>query len=247
MGFLNHSTNNIIIDAVLTEKGRELLSKNNNSFEISYFSFGDDEVDYSTITKYGKVIGKEKIEKNTPIFEAITDEQSAIKYPVLNITGAENLQYMPVIVDNDSSAQYYSIASNSQNANNISNTTVANINFKTSISGVTNSFVLNSTLVDEFFYVSMNRKLLRLTNSTGTVNGSNIIYNISSTNPLTNPDFGNQKNGSIKISTSGDFNSGMYDLYGSSDNVIRTEVLIAGSNSGANLIIPVHISLNGNL
>ena len=31
MGFLNHSTNNIIIDAVLTEKGRELLSRNSLS------------------------------------------------------------------------------------------------------------------------------------------------------------------------------------------------------------------------
>ena len=27
MGFLNHATNNIIIDAVLTERGRELLSR----------------------------------------------------------------------------------------------------------------------------------------------------------------------------------------------------------------------------
>ena len=61
MGFLNHTTNNIIIDAVLTERGRELLSQNNGSFKISSFSFGDDEVDYTLITKYGKVIGKEKI------------------------------------------------------------------------------------------------------------------------------------------------------------------------------------------
>ena len=37
MGFLNHATNNIIIDAVLTERGREYLSQNNGSFRISSF------------------------------------------------------------------------------------------------------------------------------------------------------------------------------------------------------------------
>ena len=42
MGFLDHSTNNIIIDAVLTDKGRELLAKNNGTFRISHYSFGDD-------------------------------------------------------------------------------------------------------------------------------------------------------------------------------------------------------------
>ena len=58
MGFLDHSTNNIIIDAVLTERGRELLSRN-NGLSIAYYSFGDDEVDYTSIKKYGKTNGKE--------------------------------------------------------------------------------------------------------------------------------------------------------------------------------------------
>ena len=244
MGFLNHSTNNIIIDAVLTEKGRELLSKNNNSFEITSFAFGDDEVDYSTITKYGKVIGKEKIEKNTPIFEAITDEYSAIKFPILNITGAENLQYMPSIVDIDSSKQYYSISSNSQGSSGL---ITADINFKTSISGVTSSFTLNTLLKDDNFSVSMNRKLLSLSdNTTSTISGLNIIYTVGATTPGS-AEFTNQRTAKINITTSGDFNADMYDLYGSSDDVIRTQILITGNRSGASLIIPVHISLNGNL
>ena len=77
MGFLNHATNNIIIDAVLTERGRELLA--NESFDVTSFAFGDDEVDYSILTKYGLTIGKEKIMKNTPIFEANPNENVAIK------------------------------------------------------------------------------------------------------------------------------------------------------------------------
>ena len=49
MGFLDQSTNNIILDAVLTDKGREFLSRNDGSFNIAKFAFGDDEVDYTII------------------------------------------------------------------------------------------------------------------------------------------------------------------------------------------------------
>ena len=72
MGFLDNSTNNVIVDAVLTDYGRELLAQNDGSFSIVKFAFGDDEVDYSTIKKFGRTVGKEKIEKNTPVFEAQT-------------------------------------------------------------------------------------------------------------------------------------------------------------------------------
>lgn len=80
MGFLDHSTNNIIIDAVLTDKGRELLAANDGSFRIVRYSFADDEVDYTLIKKFGRTIGKEKIEKNTPVFEAQTASSLALKY-----------------------------------------------------------------------------------------------------------------------------------------------------------------------
>lgn len=78
MGFLDHSTNNIIVDAVLTEKGRKLLAE--NSLNIQGYTFGDDEVDYSLVVKYGDVVGKEKIQKNTPIFEASTSADQPVNY-----------------------------------------------------------------------------------------------------------------------------------------------------------------------
>ena len=84
MGFLDHSTNNIIIDAVLTDRGRELLAKNDGSFRVVRYAFGDDEVDYSVIKKYGRTIGKEKIEKNTPVFEAQTVASMAVRYPLVS-------------------------------------------------------------------------------------------------------------------------------------------------------------------
>lgn len=85
MGFLDHSTNNIIIDAVLTDYGRKLLAENQGAFQIAFFSLGDDEVDYSTIKKFGRIVGKEKVVKNTPIFEAQTSHMRAIKNRLITL------------------------------------------------------------------------------------------------------------------------------------------------------------------
>jgi hypothetical protein len=85
MGFLDHSTNNIIIDAVLTDYGRRLLAEGSGDFVISSFSLADDEVDYGLITKFGRVVGKEKIAKNTPVFEAQTKGSSAIKHRMITL------------------------------------------------------------------------------------------------------------------------------------------------------------------
>ena len=89
MGFLDHSTNNIIVDAVLTDYGRSKLANQgaNAAALVSNYAFADDEVDYSMITKYGVQVGKEKIEKNTPIFEASTNANFGVKYI---LTSSEN-------------------------------------------------------------------------------------------------------------------------------------------------------------
>ena len=83
MGFLDNSSNNIILDAVLTDVGRAYLARNDGSFSIHKFAFGDDEINYSIIKKYGRTVGKEKIEKNTPIFEALTGGSQAQKYKLV--------------------------------------------------------------------------------------------------------------------------------------------------------------------
>ena len=68
MGFLDHSTNNIIVDAVLTDVGREKLASATASENfVAAYAFADDEIDYTMIKKYGTIVGKEKIEKNTAI------------------------------------------------------------------------------------------------------------------------------------------------------------------------------------
>ena len=99
MGFLDHSTNNIIVDAVLTDTGRRALSRNDGSFSIFKFALADDEVDYSIIQQYGRTVGKEKIEKNTPILEALTLGSLSMKYPMASVSN-EFLTHLPVLTLN---------------------------------------------------------------------------------------------------------------------------------------------------
>jgi hypothetical protein len=69
---------------VLTDFGRQALARNDGSFRVAKFSLGDDEINYGVITKYGRTVGREKIEKNTPIFEAFTNQNLGLKYRMIS-------------------------------------------------------------------------------------------------------------------------------------------------------------------
>lgn len=101
MGYLDHSTNNIIVDAVLTDIGREFLARNDGSFSIVKFALGDDEVDYTMIRKFGRTVGKEKIEKNTPVFEAQTNANLALKYRAISVSNPNLVRIPQVTLTSD--------------------------------------------------------------------------------------------------------------------------------------------------
>src|SRR5574343_1114174 len=102
MGYLDHSTNNILLDAVLTDTGRQFLARNDGSFSINKFALGDDEVDYTIIQKYGRTVGKEKIEKNTPVFEALTNQSHAQKYRLISVSNPNLLRLPALSLSGDS-------------------------------------------------------------------------------------------------------------------------------------------------
>jgi len=85
MGYLDNSS--VTVDAILTLKGRELLARGGNSFKITQFALGDDEVDYSLwnpnhplgTNYYGVII------ENMPIVEAIPDETQALRYKLITL------------------------------------------------------------------------------------------------------------------------------------------------------------------
>ena len=95
MGYLNNTS--ITVDAILTRKGRELLARGQNEFDITQFALADDEIDYDLwnpdhplgTAYYGVVI------ENLPMIEALPDETQMMRYKL--VTLPKNTRRIPVI------------------------------------------------------------------------------------------------------------------------------------------------------
>jgi hypothetical protein len=159
MGFLDHSTNNIIVDAVLTDLGRQALA--NGTFQISQFSLGDDEVDYTIIEKFGRTVGKEKIIKNTPIFEAQTVATLAMKHRLLTLADPTVIYLPTITVSGDVSGNTVTLKS--------STNSTARLTLTQNIQGVTSP--ASKIPIDDTFYVEVPHRFLRLLDSTSSAIG----------------------------------------------------------------------------
>ena len=97
MGFLDNS-GDIILDAVLTDHGRKVLSKGDGSFQIVKFALGDEEVDYtnydSTNTNGSAYYDLEILQ--TPILEAFTDNAISMKSKLVTYENLD-LLYLPIL------------------------------------------------------------------------------------------------------------------------------------------------------
>ena len=85
MGYLDNSS--ITVDAILTKKGRELLARGRDEFQITHFALADDEVDYdlyNTEHPLGTAYYGASIE-NMPIVEALADETQMMKYKLVTL------------------------------------------------------------------------------------------------------------------------------------------------------------------
>ncbi len=102
MGFLDSSTNSLILDAVLTDSGRQALARNDGSFSIHKFAAADDEVNYNVISKYGRTLGAERIEKLTPVFEALTNGSQALKHKLISVSNPNLLRLPTISLSGDS-------------------------------------------------------------------------------------------------------------------------------------------------
>ncbi len=77
----------VTIDAVLTKKGRELLARNDGSFQITQFALADDEIDYTLYNPNhpsGSAFFGEAIEA-MPLLEAFVDETQMMKYKLVTL------------------------------------------------------------------------------------------------------------------------------------------------------------------
>ena len=95
MGFINNTS--YILNAVLTKKGKEYLSKSDSKFNISKFALADDEIDYTLwdtahpkgTIYYGAVL------ESTPMIEACLDPEVIMKYKLFTMpVGTKSLPYI---------------------------------------------------------------------------------------------------------------------------------------------------------
>ena len=95
MGYLDNSS--ITVDAILTKKGRELLARNDGSFNITSFALADDEIDYSLFNENhpnGSQFSGEAIE-NMPLLEAFPDENNIMRHKLITLN--RNITKIPTI------------------------------------------------------------------------------------------------------------------------------------------------------
>ena len=99
MGYLNKAT--ITVDAILTNRGRELLAQGGRaSFNITKFAIADDEVDYGLYNVahpegseyYGSII------ENMPVLEATPDEQQIMRYKLVTLNST---QFVSAFIQNN--------------------------------------------------------------------------------------------------------------------------------------------------
>jgi hypothetical protein len=93
--FLDNS-GDIILDAVLTDIGRQRLAKADGSFTITAFSFGDDEINYKLYDTNASTAAKDLNILKSPVFEAFTNASTAVQYNLITLQGKDQTLFLPV-------------------------------------------------------------------------------------------------------------------------------------------------------
>lgn len=221
MGFLDNSTNNIIIDAVLTDTGRRKLADNNGSFKVAFFSLADDEVDYTIIQKFGRTVGKEKITKNTPIFEAQTQGNLALKNRLLTLPDPTIIRLPTLSIAGTTGLTGNTVAFTRNNTTTNTISVVQSINAETRIPDGT-SDVMFSVFIPDRFLTIQNKAALQVEPNTRIAS-----YNIVRSSTT-------EKNGasaSFVLQLQPGLDDTMFNVYGDG-TTISTVIAIVGDQSG---------------
>jgi hypothetical protein len=221
MGYLNNVV--VTVDAILTKKGRELLARNDGSFQITQFGMADDEVDYTLYNPdhpsgsafYGQAI------ENMPLLEAFPDETQIMKYRL--VTLPRGTSKLPVVVVGKGASNAISIK---QNESYVINPQTLNYlgavsTFEPSGYVVT---VGDARLLSTFTGIGIdvnNLGISDLSTTTGTA--------ISKT----------------AIGTSFTIvGTGIDTLFGSTATQLSTTIVIVGRDSGARISVPLTVTKN---
>jgi hypothetical protein len=215
MGYLNNQV--ITIDAILTNKGRELLAQNNGSFRITQFALADDEIDYTLYNPnhpsgssfYGEAI------QNMPLLEAFPIETQIMKYKLATLPrGTAKLPVLNLGYSAITLVQGASLAITPQTLNYLGNTQ----GYETSGYSATISDI---RLMSTFTGIGINTPAATTTNSTTTL-GTNVSTTV----------IGSQIN--LRATT-------VNTLFGNNTQLSAT-LTVVGLDSGARLTIPIIIN-----
>jgi len=223
MGYLNNQV--VTVDAILTNKGRELLAKNDGSFRITQFALADDEIDYTLYNPthpsgssfYGEAI------QNMPLLEAFPIETQIMKYKLATLPrGTAKLPVLDLGYSAVTLVQGASLAITPQTLNYLGN----NQTYETSGYSATISDV---RLFSTFTGVGINTAAANSANASATSTSTSTLgTNVSVTV------IGSQIN--LRATT-------VNTLFGSQTQLSAT-LTIVGLDSGARLTIPVIINQN---
>lgn len=219
MGYLNNQV--VTVDAILTNKGRELLAKNDGSFRITQFALADDEIDYTLYNPthpsgssfYGEAI------QNMPLLEAFPIETQIMKYKLATLPrGTAKLPVLDLGYSAITLVQGASLAITPQTLNYLGNTQA----FETSGYSATISDV---RLFSTFTGIGINTPAATAANASVT-STTTLGTNVSTTV------IGSQIN--LRATT-------VNTLFGNNTQLSAT-LTVVGLDSGARLTIPVTIN-----
>jgi hypothetical protein len=219
MGYLNNQV--VTVDAILTNKGRELLAKNDGSFRITQFSLADDEIDYTLYNPthpsgssfYGEAI------QNMPLLEAFPIETQIMKYKLATLPrGTAKLPVLDLGYSGITLQQGASLVITPQTLNYLGNNqTYETTGYSATISDV--------RLFSTFTGVGINTTAATTANASAT-STTTLGTNVSTTV------IGSQIN--LRATT-------VNTLFGNNTQLSAT-LTVVGLDSGARLTIPVTIN-----
>jgi hypothetical protein len=214
MAILNPTT--VTVDAILTTKGRELLARNDGSFQITQFALADDEIDYTLYNPThpsGSAFYGEAIE-NVPVLEAFPNDSQIMRYKLVTLPrGTSKLPVINIGYNSIVLRQGASLTITPQTLNYLGSTSTFEANGYTAT-------IADSRLVSTFAGtgVTSTTALSGLNTTVGTVIS---VTQIGTSFTITG----------TTINT----------LFGSNLTQLSTTITVIGRDSGARITIPLNI------
>jgi hypothetical protein len=211
------SSTSVVVDAILTKKGRELLARNDGSFRITQFSLADDEVDYTLYNPNhpsGSAFYGEAIEA-MPIIQAFPNDMEIMKYKLITLPrGTAKIPVLDLGYTNIRIKQGASLAITPQTLNYLGATsTFEQSGYVATIGDVRTMSSFNGVGINTPEATALNSTTTIGTNVSKTVIGTTINLTATTVNTL----FG-------------------------SNTALYTTLVVVGRDSGARISIPVTIT-----